>query len=369
MTTWRLTYKTVIYYAVPFIFFNVTFFLLYDVYDLCYYLDMILAWHLPSLPKALFCCFVAFFAGRSSLNMYGVYVNVKRVQAHLDEVAKYKYSVGYDGEQDTGKTFSMTYDGVFLAPLKYDDLKFNYYLAYPYRDEILNRGDKFSKALFLAREESVEFYEKHSDRIPCLYANYNVYQGNKKAYNLKRDHIIMERRLPEAAVGCADEFANMFGNENRRKADPKDDVNNINEANTFASLHRQYCEFTLLSNDQRLGEIFNGFRTTMGLRKHLETKEDRYSPWLLTKIRDGIASKIKKAGKKNTKKRSAFYLKIEDLCNRIGFLKIGYRKETGIVGNEKKDKELLYYSLGKDINFKYLHRGEMINYPAISKKF
>lgn len=369
MTTWRLTYKTIIYFAIPFLFWNVFFWCLYDLYDLCYYLDMICAFNIETLPSAALCVFLAVMAVKSTINIYGVYVNVKRVKEHLDEISKYKYSVGYDGEQDSGKTFSMTYDGVYLAPFKYEELQFNYYLNYPYRENILNGEDLFKKKMFIAREESIEFYENHKDRLPCLYANYTILQKGKTSYKLKREHFIFNKRLPESAIGCADEFANMFGNENRRKADPNDDVNNINEANTFASLHRQFCDFTLLSNDQRLGEIFNGFRTTMGLRKHLESKEERYSPTLLIKIRDKIKKNILKAGKNNTKKRSLRYWKLNDLCRRIGFLKIGYTKETGIVGNEKKEKQLLYYSLGKDINFEYAHRGEFVNYPALSEKF
>ena len=368
MTTWRLTYKTIFYYAIPFLLWNGLFWGFFGLREVFVSLDVVSAFYLPGLLKAVICFLFFAMAIKSTYTFYGVYVNVKRVAEKIEDVKAYKYSVGYDGEQDSGKTFTMTYDGIILSEVKYEDLLFEVYHDMPLVDEFEKKNDEFKLALYKAKRESLEFYKNHDDKIPCFVSNYDVTYKDKKNFKLKYNHFVMKKRMPENAVACADEFANMFGNEQRKKANESEDVKNINDANKFASLHRQYLNLTLLSNDQRLGEIFIGFRTTMGKRFHIDDKEERYTPELLLKIRSFFYNRILDKGENNTAKLSKIYDKIDYYVKRIGFLKLYYVNERGVVGNEKKEKDIKVMSLGKDIPFYYKHRGEFMNYPLRDEK-
>ena len=186
----------------------------------------------------------------------------------------------------------------------------------------------------------------------------------------------MKKRLPEHNVKCYDEIANDISNVMRLSKNAEDDELQANKINEYASLDRQYTGGYSLSNDQRLGEIYLGFRSVMGLRKRLLRKEEICKPALLIKILNKLKTKVLKQGENCTLKLSEKCKKLETLIKKIGFLKIYYIEELGQEDLSKKEKQELKqiiginnYVLAVDVPFSYKHRAKFVEYPALGKNF
>jgi hypothetical protein len=290
-----------------------------------------------------------------------------------------QHCIFFDGVQGTGKTFNTLYFGVLYADSLWHSLRVDYKLNQPFSNLYYNSAqydsengvyygtedDVYKFICWLATKDSVEFYTNEC-YIPCLYGNVELLLYGKKPIPLSVKHFQQEIRLAEFNMKILDEGALMLSNSMRTNNGFKDD-RKVNEINEYLSTDRQNTNGYTIGNDQRQGEMFNGFRAIVNETRYLTEQQDILRPKLIEKIKNYYENKLINLDVNTSRKLSNRIWKFRKLYYSIGFRKFYYIKSIGMDGKVHKSKEIESYVLASDVPFKYDERIRRKGYKAKDK--
>lgn len=267
----------------------------------------------------------------------------------------------YEAVEGVGKTLNLSNDVLFLAADNQDKLDLKYYLMCPFAEELQNDLD------FNAIKEAYYFYDSNPDRIPHLMTSFNFEYDGRKAYEFDMAYFDQEKRLAEGFVMGLSEIANILPNSwSKVPANEEKDVNKLRIKNEFFSLSRQYAGLKIVSDEQRTGEIYLGFRSVVSSNKRLEERKDILVPhfliWILSKVENRVKKKQERTSKRLSRLHNWLYCLIED----IGFYCFIYADKEAIHDNVKTENNIIV--LSKDLPFKFDTRAERFKYRLYSKK-
>ena len=267
----------------------------------------------------------------------------------------------FDGLEGVGKTLNATNDAVLLACDKDEKMRFEYYLNLPFASELAD--DKHFNAL----RESYLWYKKSPDKIPHLMANYKIEYDGKENYPFDMAYFDQEKRLAEGFTMSLTELADLFPNSwSKMPKDESKDDHKVIKKNETLSKSRQWFDLTVVSDEQRMGEVFIGFRSVTGQGRSLLSRKRVLKPNFLTICLKILRNRIMKKKEKTSRRLSRLYRFILKLESGIGFYKFEY-VDRDVLTSREKDNKTFFYIPCKFL-FKYDTRGEREKYPLYSNK-
>lgn len=332
---------------------------LYTIDDVCYHVDVFLMYLRPTkdfvLSGILFWfCFRQFFKDANLIRY--TYLMIKHDEDIIENGGSKRM---YEGAEGTGKTLNTANEALFLAAKKDRDMRLRYYLSVPFREEL--KDDKDFKVL----EESFNFYENHLENIPHLMANFKIKYEGREQYDFNMQYFDKEKRPPEGLSVALTEVGNLLPNSwSKMPADAENDPYKRAIKSEMFSLSRQYLDMHVVSDEQRTGEVFLGFRSLSSRNFRLVERIKVLKPTFLMFILRRIENKILKKGEKNTQKRSKRYRKLEDVIQDIGFYLFVMEDREAQDGHVKREKVISVISC--DLPFEFDTRGERYKYTLYS---
>ena len=299
------------------------------------------------------------------VKMFRPFWFIRKVNQHDDEISGDSV-VTYDGAPRTGKTYSMTYDGVFLAGTAYFENKV---------DDLINAakvemGDGFKKWEDCARakvlRDSIQ-NEESKGGIPMLYSSYPIEENGQFSSRLYYSHFVQRSRLPEGVVALQDESADLFSNKRSNATHNSKDYRENALLDETTSKIGHFYDGKLRFAEQDNNENYIGLRRVCAYNRYIYHREELCRPWRLIRRYEKIRGKIFRAGVCSPKR----YAKIKRLKKRIdgvGFFRFWY-KDTG---NTERDNGTLRegnYILPLDLDFHYQTRAFLFQNAALQKNF
>lgn len=249
--------------------------------------------------------------------------------------------IAYEGVEGVGKTLNLCNTLILTAAKKDRQMRLAYYSQYPYRKELENDVD------FNVLENSFNFYERNEDKIPHVMTDFELYYDGRKAYDFDMRYIDQEKRLPEGMVMGLTELANRFPNAwSRLPADESKDVHKIRIKSETFSLSRQYFDLTMITDEQRTGEVFLPFRSCISSNRSLTACEKLLEANFIRYFLEMTDDLILMFKKKTPKFLSAFNSFLEKLYRDIGFNRYYYIDKNS-VKDTVKDEGLCFITPSK----------------------
>ncbi len=308
-------WKTWLYNVIVSVIVFYSFFGFFTIEELAYELDYFtLYWNVDLRWQAIYAgvtfvlCFRQFF---KFLNL----IKFTRLSAKRDVevVDRKEYKRLIDGVEGAGKTLTVINDSLLVAVHNNELMRLQYYLKYPFREALKNDVD------FNVLEHTFEFYERNTDKIPNFMASCNVKYDDRTQYNFDVKYFDQKKRPPDYVSLALPEIANVFPNrESKLSKDIEKDKQNFIKKNETFSLSRQWFQMTIFGDDQRLTEVFLGFRANATGRSIIERK-NVLKPKFLEFLLECLKKSILKREKLTTKLLSRAYVKLGDLIQDIGF--------------------------------------------------
>ncbi len=244
------------------------------------------------------------------------------------------------GEPGSGKTSRAVHEGYMMAVRQWNLLKFEFWMMHSQRDDIYASGDKLKILHYKKLEESVNFYNEHPDKIPCLWSTFTItdYTG-RTSYDITIDHIRAIEPLPQFPVIVFDELGAVLKNEFSNTKATWYDVSD------FARLIRHWYEGFFYGCEQDYNNIYIDFRRVVGENVLISCTEWVHKPVMLNFIYetlkyfkfDNLDKKIK-----SQRRYAKFLSKLEKFVKSIGFRKQYYKSicnvQTNATVSEKNDK-------------------------------
>jgi len=298
---------------------------------------------------------------------------IHKVFQHEGEVIETGRANVYDGSPGTGKTLSMTYDGVLLSGYSFCEMIFKKCLQEAKERD--KRKPPFDNAedekRFNAIRETVDYYKNNPDKIPCLVSNYGVKIGEQFSTKLLKSHYLQKNKLHEGAVTLQDESADILSNqrsqpkgktdEEKREIAKENDL--INET---VSKMRHYGDWYMLFAEQDSAENYIGIRRVVSKNRYLTKLIKVCTPDRYIKRFEKIKSKVIRKDF-CTDKQYKKAVKLQNLISKIGFFKIYYEDR----GNSQKSNKVIddgWYALPINLPFKYATRAYQLQYKAIDNE-
>lgn len=288
------------------------------------------------------------------------------------EVGKFHFDIKmsnrcvmWDGAPGTGKTFTSIYLACYQAVVLWDELVTQYLLHMPFAAKYLYEYKQGKNNFWIAYKaiyDSIKFYNENG-YIPCCYSNVKFKLCGKEPIPLTREHFQQRKRFAEYNVKLMDEGAELLPNSMRTNNGFKDSLH-VNDINNYLSLFRQYDEGHIISNDQRGGELFLGFRAVLNVTNYLIEQRTLLSPRFLHWLYNKIVARIKKRGFNTSRRLSLFLFRLDALIKDIGFRRFYYVRTLGADGRMKNDKGVHSYVLPCDVPFTYDDRARRNEYKA-----
>lgn len=361
-TTFQRVWKVYAYNIFWSIVFFFIFFRFYSIEQVCYELDYFMFYGFTDLRLELFSTCIAFwFAFRQFFKDCNVIrFTIKMCRHDKDIIEKGGFKRMYEGSEGLGKTLNTAYETLQIACDKDRDLRLRYFLDYPFKEQLKDDVD------FKVLEESFEYYEKNTDKIPHLMANFKVGYKGKREYPFTMDYFDKKKRPAEGFACGITEVGNLLPNNQSRIAkDEKKDVFNAKTKQEILSLSRQYFNMHIVSDEQRTAEVFLPFRAVLSSNVKLIERRKVLKPFFLMNIQSFLENRIIKSGKKNKKWRSRLYRKLTNIIQDIGFYVFIYEDRDGETSHTKKED--LEFVISCDIPFEFDTRGERNKYALYSR--
>lgn len=360
---WKRIKPTVIYNAILSAIWIPLFPIFYDLDKVAFELDFFLMFGVENfrwqLITTLFCFF---FFLRQICKDLNLVIFAIRAAKHDDDVIMFGgHKRLFDGLEGVGKTLNATNDAVLLACDKDEKLRFEYYLKKPYEDNL--KDDIHYKVLC----ESYEWYKKNPDKIPHLMANYKIEYDGRENYEFDIDYLKQDKRLAEgftmALTELADELPNSWS---KMPKDESKDDHKIIKMNETLSKSRQWFDLTIVSDEQRMGEVFIGFRSTTGQGRSLISRQRVLKPKFLRFIERRLYNRIMKKKEKTSKWLSWRYTFLHKIADSIGFYEFEYIDRDVLTSKGKTEKQT--FVVPCRFLFKYDTRGERGKYRLYGNK-
>ena len=149
------------------------------------------------------------------------------------------------------------------------------------------------------------------------------------------------------------------------KDESKDDHKVIKKNETL-SKSRQWFDLTVVSDEQRMGEVFIGFRSVTGLGRSLVGRQRVLRPKFLRFLERRLYNRIMKRKEKTSKALSRAYCFLHKISDSIGFYEFEYIDKDVLTSKNAKDKQT--FVVPCRFLFKYDTRGEREKYRLYSNK-
>lgn len=274
------------------------------------------------------------FALRMLLIIYAVYhfgkfyVDFAIMYAH-DQKIDFGNTVQIKaGKPRCGKTSSAVHDGIILAKMKWNELKFDYWNMVSREDEIIKRGDPHELMQLHELKISFSFYTM-CPCIPCLWSNIGVFdKQGRAAHKVTIEHIKGLERLPLYSVVILDEIGAML------KADDglnrKDTEKPLDVSDMFR-LGGHFLKWVVIGCEQDFNHIFIDCRRVVGFNQVIQGQEWICKPTLALSLYNFLKflklDELDKKVKKN-KKYSYFMNSFRKFVYSIGFRRVKYGYAT-----------------------------------------
>lgn len=372
MTVWERSKSTFIYHIIPAVFFNVVFWLFYDVRYIFRAADVITNPTIltSELPKAILCYVILIMAIISLDRFAGVLLSMYRIGKQDEEFKEIiGSSAGIDGVQGIGKTRLMLYIAMCVQPDKWENLQYNYFIDCPIAPGLKkehDQGHKEKYVRFLSRKESFAAYYYDGEHIPLIYSNIGITYKHKKERKLKFEHFAQKERLYESNIKIGSELDNMLPNKmskakNKTTPGSEEDLD-ATLIDEFSGLDRQYTDGTLLCDTHRNGALYLPIRDCQQVKFHLLESKHMYPG----KIYQALFKLIKKRTVTKTREKTTLRMHrlakwLEARSKYIGFTKIYYIKETGFE-SLKQRSEQLFFILPNEVPYVYDDRNLQKDY-------
>ena len=173
----------------------------------------------------------------------------------------------FEGVPRSGKTSTINNFGYILAKKQWTKLQRDYWKCMYINYENLPDEVKENYEEII---ESYRFFIKRIDtHIPCLYSITTIFDTEgRRSYNLEKDHLTQQERLPFMSVWICDEISYLLPNTLVKSKDGL--VEDIK--NQFRWIG-QFTESYALCSDIRMGDAFLGVRSVCGANFTLIKKQ------------------------------------------------------------------------------------------------
>ena len=360
---WRRIKPTVIYnISLSAIWFPL-FLIFYDLDKVAFELDFFLMYGFTYLRWQLLTTVLCFyFFLRQIFKDLNLIIYAIRAANHDSDVIMFGgHKRVFDGIEGVGKTLNATNDAVILACDKDEKMRFEYYLNKPFAEELAN--DKHYKALC----DSYEYYKAHPDKVPHLMANYKIEYDGKDNYSFDMKYFDQEKRLAEGFTMSLTELADLMPNSwSKMPKDESKDDHKVIKKNETLSKSRQWFDLTVVSDEQRMGEVFIGFRSTSGLGRSLTGRKRILRPKFLRLLEKILYNRIMRRKEGTSKRLSRAYCFLHKISDSIGFYEFEYQDRDVITSKGKT--EVQTFVIPCRFLFKYDTRGEREKYSLYSSK-
>lgn len=360
---WKRIKPTIIYNVILSAIWIPLFLIFYDLDKVAYELDFFLMYGVYALRWQLLTTVLCFyFFLRQIFKDLNLIIFTIRARKHDDDVIMFGgHKRVFDGIEGVGKTLNATNDTVILACDKDEKMRFEYYLNKPFSAELAN--DKHYKALC----DSYEYYKANPDKIPHLMANYKIEYDGKENYPFDMAYFDQEKRLAEGFAMALTELADLMPNSwSKMPKDESKDDHKVIKKNETLSKSRQWFDLTVVSDEQRMGEVFIGFRSTTGLGRSLVGRERVLRPNFLRFLERRLYNRIMKRKEKTSKALSRAYCVLHKISDSIGFYEFEYIDKDVLTSKNAKDKQT--FVVPCRFLFKYDTRGEREKYRLYGNK-
>ena len=360
---WKRVQPTVIYNVILSAIWFPLFLTFYNLDKVAFELDFFLMYGVDHLRWQFFTALICFFFFlRQIFKDLNLLIFTIQARNHDDDVIKFGgHKRVFDGIEGIGKTLNCTNDAVILACDKDEKMRFEYYLNKPFEKEL--QEDKDYKVLC----DSVEFYKANPDKIPHLMANYKIQYDGKENYPFNMAYLDQEKRLAEGFVMTLTELADLLPNSwSKMPKDESKDDHKVIKKNETLSKSRQWFDLTIVSDEQRMGEVFIGFRSTTGLGRSLNDRRRRLKPNFLQFFEKLLYNWIMKCKERTSKLLSRAYRILHGLSSSIGFYEFEYVDRDVLTSKNSTDKKT--FVVPCRFLFRYDTRGEREKYRLYSNK-
>lgn len=305
-------------------------------------------------------CFILFL--RQVFKDLNLLIFAIRAAKHDDDVIMFGgHKRLFDGIEGVGKTLNATNDAVLLACDKDEKMRFEYYLKKPYEKEL--KDDDDYKVLC----DSYAYYKDNPDKIGHLMSNYNIEYAGKMNFPFDMAYFDQEKRLAEGFVMTLTELADLMPNSwSKLPKDESKDDHKVIKKNETLSKSRQWFDLTVVSDEQRMGEVFIGFRSTTGQGRSLISRQRVLRPKFLNVIKKLLYKRIMLRKEKTSKFLSWRYTTLCKIADCIGFYEFEYVDRDVLTSREKKEKST--FVIPCRFLFNYDTRGERRKYSLYSRK-
>ena len=349
----KRTWKVSLYFTIPGIIFNYIFWKFYGMDKAMLSLDLLTM--LIITPTVILTIIFFYMSIKYFFKVINLFICIKQTNNHDNEIPMLGYTRINEGQQGVGKTFNLTNDLIYQAAENDRETRLSYYLQYPFRKQLQESID------FKVLEETYNYFENDKNHIPHLMANFDIFYKGKKNYPFSMEYIDQKKRLAEYFVCGVTELANEIPNNMRTVKEGKEDPLNTNLKNHTFSLARQMLELTLITDEQRTGETFLGFRSVVSSNRYLTARKKILRPRLIEWYLRTLEKKILKKGLKTSERLSKWYGFWAELCQDIGFYRFYYLDKESIK-DRLKDKEEKTFIISCDFPIKYDNRGKRFEY-------
>ena len=339
------------------------FFGLFSIEQVAWEIDYFLKWTFFDLrPEFIASMVLGWLSLRQFFKVVNLIIFTKKTSEHDQEIIDVGgYKRMYEGTEGMGKTLNLANDLLFLAAEKDRKMHLQYYLKYPFRDQLAKDPD------YKVLVENFHFYQDNKAYIPHLMANFKFGYDERREYPFNLDYFDEKARMPEGMACGLTELGNVLPNsESRLSKDEKKDKFNMKTKAKILSLTRQYADWHILGDEQRSGEVALQFRSVVSTNRKLESTEKVLSPVFLEYVLSFLEGRIMKKGENNKKWLSKIYWRLEDLIQDIGFYVYTFRYTEAITSKAEKDVETFVISC--DVPFDFDTRGERRNYRLYAEK-
>lgn len=362
-SVWERIKPTVIYNAILSAIWFPLFLVFYNLDTVAYELDYFLMYGIYAFRWQLLTTVLCFYMFvRQIFKDINLIIYAIRAARHDDDVIMLGgHKRLFDGIEGVGKTLNATNDAILLACDKDEKMRFEYYLKKPYSDKL--KDDKHYKVLC----DSYEYYKANPDKIGHLMANYKIEYDGRENFPFDMGYFDQEKRLAEGFVMTLTELADLMPNSwSKMPKDESKDDHKVIKKNETLSKSRQWFDLTVVSDEQRMGEVFIGFRSTTGQGRSLISRQRVLRPKFLNLIKKIYYKRIMKR-KENTKKFLSWrYTMISRLADCIGFYEFEYVDRDVLTSKGKTDNQT--FVVPCRFLFKYDTRGERDKYSLYSRK-
>ena len=350
-STFRRVWKVCAYNIFwSFVFFYI-FFKYYSLDAVAYELDYFMFYGFKDLRIELFSTCIAFwFAFRQffkDCNLIRFTHRMRSDEKKIIESGGYKRM--YEGAEGLGKTLNTAYETLLIACVNDADMRFRYFLDYPYREELKDDED------FKVLESSFNYFESHPDKIPHLMANFYIEYDGKREYPFTMDYFDKKKRPAEGFACGLTEIGNDLPNSESRISKKDESEFNAKTKQEVLSVLRQLYLMTIVADEQRTGEVFLGFRALVTSNNKITERIKVLKPAFLMSVLNFVKGLINLFGKKNKKFLSVTYRKLFDVVQDIGFYVFVLVERDGEKGTVLNTSERV---MSCDLPFKFDTRGE-----------